>query len=42
MIVQNVGHGGATDLSFTVPRVELAQGQEDARAGRPRARAPAS
>src|SRR5690349_24111949 len=23
MIVQNVGHGGATDLSFTVPRVEL-------------------
>jgi predicted amino acid-binding ACT domain protein len=24
MIVQNVGHGGATDLSFTVPRVELA------------------
>ena len=25
MIVQNVGHGGATDLSFTVPRVELAE-----------------
>src|SRR4051794_37287320 len=25
MIVQNVGHGGATDLSFTVPRVELAK-----------------
>ena len=24
MIVQNVGHGGATDLSFTVPRVEVA------------------
>src|SRR4051794_31039418 len=24
MIVQNVGHGGETDLSFTVPRVELA------------------
>jgi aspartate kinase len=23
MIVQNVGHDGATDLSFTVPRVEL-------------------
>jgi aspartate kinase len=23
MIVQNVGHGGTTDLSFTVPRVEL-------------------
>ena len=25
MIVQNVGHGGATDLSFTMPRVELAK-----------------
>jgi aspartate kinase len=25
MIVQNVGHRGATDLSFTIPRVELAQ-----------------
>jgi aspartate kinase len=25
MIVQNVGHHGATDLSFTVPRVELAK-----------------
>ena len=25
IIVQNVGHGGATDLSFTVPRVELAK-----------------
>jgi len=25
MIVQNVGHGGATDMSFTVPRVELAR-----------------
>ena len=24
MIVQNVGHGGETDLSFTVPRIELA------------------
>jgi aspartate kinase len=24
MIVQNVGHGGATDLSFTIPQVELA------------------
>src|SRR4051812_20922224 len=24
MIAQNVGHGGETDLSFTVPRVELA------------------
>src|SRR6476660_8210763 len=25
MIVQNIGHGGATDLSFTVSRVELAK-----------------
>ena len=25
MIVQNVGHGGATDMSFTVPRGELAR-----------------
>ena len=25
MIVQNVGHDGATDLSFTVPRAELAR-----------------
>ena len=25
MIVQNVGHHGATDLSFTIPRVELAK-----------------
>jgi aspartate kinase len=25
MIVQNIGHGGATDISFTVPRVELAK-----------------
>jgi aspartate kinase len=25
MIVQNIGHRGATDLSFTVPRVELAK-----------------
>lgn len=25
IIVQNVGHGGATDLSFTVPRGELAR-----------------
>jgi aspartate kinase len=24
MIVQNVGHGGTTDLTFTIPRVELA------------------
>jgi aspartate kinase len=28
MIVQNVGHGGATDLSFTVPRVELARAKK--------------
>jgi aspartate kinase len=28
MIVQNVGHGGATDLSFTVPRVELARARK--------------
>ena len=40
MIVQNVGHGGATDLSFTVPRVELAGRQEDARADRARAGRP--
>jgi aspartate kinase len=25
MIVQNIGHHGATDLSFTIPRVELAK-----------------
>jgi aspartate kinase len=25
MIVQNVGHGGATDLSFTIPQVDLAR-----------------
>ncbi len=25
MIVQNVGHGGSTDVSFTIPRVELAK-----------------
>ena len=25
MIVQNIGHHGATDLSFTIPRVELAR-----------------
>ncbi|HXU85951.1 MAG TPA: aspartate kinase [Verrucomicrobiae bacterium] len=25
MIVQNIGHGGATDISFTVPQVELAK-----------------
>ena len=28
MIVQNVAHGGATDLSFTVPRVELAKAKK--------------
>ena len=28
MIVQNVGHGGATDLSFTVPRAELAKARK--------------
>ena len=28
MIVQNVGHGGETDLSFTVPRVELASAKK--------------
>ncbi len=28
MIVQNVGHGGSTDLSFTVPRAELARGKK--------------
>jgi aspartate kinase len=27
MIVQNVGHDGATDLSFTVPRIELARAE---------------
>src|SRR4051795_3999466 len=25
MIVQNIGHGAATDLSFTIPRVDLAR-----------------
>jgi aspartate kinase len=25
MIVQNIGHGGSTDLSFTIPQVELAK-----------------
>ncbi len=28
MIVQNVGHEGATDMSFTVPRVELAKARK--------------
>ncbi len=28
MIVQNVGHGGATDLSFTVPRGELGRARK--------------
>ena len=40
MIVQNVGHGGATDLSFTVPRVELARRKKIARAARARAGCP--
>jgi aspartate kinase len=25
MIVQNIGHGGSTDMSFTIPRVDLAK-----------------
>ena len=37
MIVQNVGHGGDTDLCFTVPQVELAKAKRIARADRPRA-----
>jgi len=28
MIVQNVGHGGATDMSFTVPRAELGRAKK--------------
>ena len=28
MIVQNVGHGGETDLSFTVPQVELGKAKK--------------
>jgi aspartate kinase len=28
LIVQNVGHGGETDLSFTVPRVELGKAKK--------------
>ena len=28
MIVQNVGHGGATDLSFTVPQAELGRAKK--------------
>ncbi len=40
MIVQNVGHGGTTDMSFTVPRVELGEGQARPGAGRPRAGLP--
>ena len=27
-LVQNVGHGGSTDMSFTVPRVELARAKK--------------
>ena len=28
MIVQNIGHDGATDISFTVPRVDLAKAEK--------------
>ena len=28
MIVQNVGHGGETDLSFTIPQVELGRAKK--------------
>ena len=28
MIVQNVGHGGTTDMSFTVPRAELGKAKK--------------
>ncbi|TAM57076.1 MAG: aspartate kinase [Chloroflexota bacterium] len=28
MIVQNVGHGGTTDLSFTIPQVDLARARK--------------
>ena len=34
MIVQNVGHAGATDLSFTVPAVDLRRCAQAARPGR--------
>ena len=38
VIVQNVSHGGTTDMSFTVTRTDLAEGAPDPGAGRPRAR----
>ena len=40
MIVQNVGHGGATDLTFTVPARRARRGEAHPRAARPRARLP--
>ena len=40
MIVQNVGHRGATDLSFTVPRVDLARAKRILEPDRPGARVP--
>ena len=40
MIVQNVGHGGATDLCFTIPRVELAKAKRILDPVVPRARVP--
>ncbi len=42
MIVQNVSHGGTTDISFTVPKADLSRGHGGAhaasrtRSGRPR------
>ncbi len=36
MIVQNVGHAGATDLSFTVPHDRAGAGPATARPGGPR------
>ncbi len=42
MIVQNVGHAGATDLSFTVPSVDLAACPQAARPDRRRRWAPGS
>ena len=38
MIVQNVGHAGTTDLSFTIPSVDLARAEPAARGDPPRAR----
>ena len=42
MIVQNVGHGGETDLSFTVPQVELGKAKKALDAGRRASSAPGS